>query len=106
MGVGAAARSDVVMAAKKGGVNPALFSTGIKAKAVARGGCRKAFKTDSRIRAQDGSWKGNQPWLAGQKAERQKISPFLQLSASLGPRRAAAAAWASSTSAAASQSPS
>ena len=72
------ARSDVVvMAAKKKGVNPALFSTGIAPKAVARSTGRKAFKAGTGdLRPQDGSWKGNKPWLAGQKAENAKVSPW------------------------------
>ena len=83
------ARSDVVvMAAKKKGVNPALFSTGIAPKAVARSTGRKAFKAGTgETRPQDGSWKGNKPWLAGQKAENAKVSPWQGLAGKLGSKQ-------------------
>merc|ERR1719201_2280424 len=76
----AASRSDVVMAAKKKGVNPALFATGIDAKkGPARGTGRKAFKADASFRVQDGSWKGLKPWEAGRKAEANKVSKYQAL---------------------------
>lgn len=73
------------MAAKKKGVNPALFSTGIASKKVARGGGRKPLKAGTgENRIQDGSWKGLKPWLEGQKAANAKVSKFQALSGSLG----------------------
>ena len=86
---GVASRSDaVVMAAKKKGVNPALFATGIAPKTVARGKGRKSFKAGTgEIRDQDGSWKGLKPWLEGQKREQQSVSKFQSLSGSLGSKQ-------------------
>ena len=55
-------------AAKKKGVNPALFSSGIKAKTTARGGGRKPLKGDGSGRRNDGSTIFNKPWEASSKA--------------------------------------
>ena len=75
----------VVMGAKKGRVNPALFKTGITAKTVTRGGPRKGFKDGvGAYRGNDGSWKGLKPWVAGQKAENAKVSKYQSLAGSLG----------------------
>lgn len=61
--------SDATMAAaKKKGVNPALFSSGIKAKTTARGGGRKPLKGDGSGRRNDGSTIFNKPWEASSKA--------------------------------------
>ena len=73
------------MAAKKKGANPALFSSGIGKKETVRGGGRKPLKAGTgQYRETDGSWKGNKPWLAGRKAEAQKVSKFQAVSGSLG----------------------
>lgn len=85
----AAARSDaVVMAAKKkGGVNPALFATGIAKKESTRPKGRKPFKAglnDYGSGAAAGMWMGNKPWLEGKAAEAKSVSPFLALSGALG----------------------
>jgi len=68
----AAARSEqVVMAAKKKGVNPALFATGIapkKAKAAADKNFRMG-NAKAKTNRQDGSWIASKPWVASRKAE-------------------------------------
>merc|ERR1719326_1142898 len=86
---GVASRSDsLVMAAKKKGVNPALFATGITKKAPAtRGAGRKSFRDMSpklNAGAAAGMWVAGKPWLEGQKAESQKVGKFRALSGSLG----------------------
>ena len=84
--VGAAARSDtVIMGAKKKGVNPALFATGIAPKKTVRSTGRKPLKAGlDANRIQDGSWKGLKPWLEGQKAANAKVSKYQALAGSLG----------------------
>merc|ERR1711908_258200 len=78
------------MAAKKKGVNPALFATGIVKKdpsAARRGSGRKSFRDNSpklKAGAAAGMWVAGKPWLENQKIRDKKVSPFLALSASLG----------------------
>ncbi len=83
-----AARSDAVMMAAKKGVNPALFSTGIRPKEVAgRGASRKSFRDNSpklNAGAAAGMWVAGKPWLEANKKANAKVSKFQGLAGSLG----------------------
>ena len=84
------ARSDVVMAAKKKGVNPALFATGIKSKTskeLGRGLGRKTFRDEGpklKAGAAAGMWVAGKPWLENEKIRNRQISKFQGLAGKLG----------------------
>merc|ERR1719230_2356017 len=84
----AAAFAPVVPAAKKKGVNPALFATGIVKKEKPRGLGRKPFRNEVPGQLKAGAAAGMitppKPWLEASKKANAKVSPFLALSAALG----------------------
>merc|ERR1719331_1688798 len=84
--VGAARSDAVVMGARKGKVNPALFATGINKKDdTKRGGGRKAFR-NAEPKLKSGAWAGAitpaKPWVEAQKKANASVK--FGLSAKLG----------------------